>query len=204
MTSSPLFIIVAESTVILAPMSQFGCVVALALTTSGCSALSLRSSAAEKSRKAPPDAVRMTRRSAPGGTPCKHWKMAECSESAGVIFAPCFLSRGRMAGPPAMSVSLFARAMVRPSLIASTVGSSPAHPTTPVTTVSAPGAVATAVCPSGPATISGTAAPRARIRSRSSCSLEASARPTTLGRNSATCCARRSTLEPAASETTSK
>eukprot|EP00966_Prymnesium_polylepis_P000027 540-Prymnesium_polylepis.1 len=50
--------------------------------------------------------------------------MAECSESAGVIFALYFLSSGRMTGPPAMRVSLLARAIVRPSLIASIVGSS--------------------------------------------------------------------------------
>ena len=72
MTSSPLFIIVAESTVILAPMSQFGWVVAFLRTVSGSALLSASSSSAVKSRKAPPDAVRMTRRSESGGTPCRH------------------------------------------------------------------------------------------------------------------------------------
>lgn len=179
MTSSPLFIIVAESTVILAPMSQLGWVVAFLRTVSGSALLSASSSSAVKSRKAPPDAVRMTRRSEPGGTPCRHWKIAECSESAGVITAPCFLSSGRMTGPPEMSVSLLASAIVRPSLIASIVGSSPATPTTPVTTVSAPGATAAAIWPSGPVTISGAFTPAAFSRSRSSPSFSAAARPTT-------------------------
>ena len=44
---------------------------------------------------------------------------------------PCSLRRGSTAGPPAIRVSLFARAMVFFFLIASTVGSSPAHPTIP-------------------------------------------------------------------------
>ena len=64
-----------------------------------------------------------------------------------------------MTGPPAISVSLFASAIVRPSLIASIVGKRPATPTTPVT-VSAPGATAAAIWPSGPVTISGTARPQ--------------------------------------------
>jgi len=91
-----LFIIVALSTVIFAPMSQFGCVVAFLRTTSGSSLAIRRSVAASKSRNAPPLAVRMTLRIAPGGTPCRHWKMAECSESAGVMVAPYFSRRGMM------------------------------------------------------------------------------------------------------------
>lgn len=62
---------------------------------------------------------------------CRHWKIAECSESAGIMSTPCFLSRGSTAGPPAIRVSLLARAMVLLFLIASTVGSSPAQPTIP-------------------------------------------------------------------------
>lgn len=44
---------------------------------------------------------------------------------------PYSLRRGSTAGPPAMRVSLLARAMVFFFLIASTVGSSPAQPTMP-------------------------------------------------------------------------
>mmetsp|Transcript_1093 Transcript_1093/g.3085 ORF Transcript_1093/g.3085 Transcript_1093/m.3085 type:complete len:224 (-) Transcript_1093:89-760(-) len=185
-------------------MSQLGCVLAFLRTHSGSSAFLARSSSAVKSRKAPPEAVRMTRRRASGGTPWRHWKIAECSESAAVILAPYFSRSGRMMGPPAMSVSLLARAMVRPSLMASIVGSRPAQPTTPVTTVSAPSATATAVWPSGPVTISGAGTPNSERRLLSSPSFSAAARPTTDGLNSAICCARSSTLEPAEMETTWK
>ena len=130
--------------------------------------------------------------------------MAECSESAGVILAPCFVSSGRMTGPPAISVSLFASAIVRPSLIASIVGKRPATPTTPVTTVSAPGATAAAIWPSGPVTISGIGAPAALISSRSCASFSAAASPTTFGLNSIACCASSSTFAPAEIEMTSK
>lgn len=48
--------------------------------------------------------------------------MAECSESAGRIFTLCFRARGRTKGPPAMSVSLLAKAMSFPASMAATVG----------------------------------------------------------------------------------
>mmetsp|Transcript_10083 Transcript_10083/g.26131 ORF Transcript_10083/g.26131 Transcript_10083/m.26131 type:complete len:222 (-) Transcript_10083:109-774(-) len=185
-------------------MSQLGWVLAFLRMNSGSALFFSTSSSAVKSRKAPPDAVRITRRSALGGTPWRHWKMAECSESAAVIFAPYFSSSGRMIGPPLIRVSLLASAIVRPSLIASMVGSRPATPTTPVTTVSAPSAVATAVCPSGPVTSVGTSAPSSLRRARSSSALSAAASPTTDGRNSAICWASSSTFAPAESETTSK
>ena len=44
-----------------------------------------------------------------------HWKMAECSESAGRIFTPYFLASGTMWGPAEMSVSLLARQMFLPA-----------------------------------------------------------------------------------------
>lgn len=50
------------------------------------------------------------------------WKIAECSESAGKILTPYFLARGSTNGPPAIKVSLFARAMSFPASIAATVG----------------------------------------------------------------------------------
>mmetsp|Transcript_20478 Transcript_20478/g.50900 ORF Transcript_20478/g.50900 Transcript_20478/m.50900 type:complete len:314 (+) Transcript_20478:768-1709(+) len=155
MTSNPLFIIVALSRVILAPMSQLGWVVALACTARGSSWHILKSSSLDKSRKAPPEAVRMTRRKPPSGTPCRHWKMALCSLSAGSMLMPCSLTRGLMTGPPLMSVSLFARAMSFFNLIASMVGWSPAAPTIPVTTVSAESIVEHARIPSSPCMIVG-------------------------------------------------
>ena len=50
------------------------------------------------------------------------WNMAECSESAGRILTLCLLARGSTKGPPAINVSLFARAMSFPASIAATVG----------------------------------------------------------------------------------
>jgi len=50
--------------------------------------------------------------------------MAECSESAGRIFTLCLLASGSTKGPPAINVSLFARAMSFPASIAATVGCS--------------------------------------------------------------------------------
>lgn len=54
--------------------------------------------------------------------------LTECSESAGKMWTPCFLASGSTWGPPAMRVSLLARQMSLPALIAATVGCSPAHP----------------------------------------------------------------------------
>lgn len=54
--------------------------------------------------------------------------MAECSESAGRILILCFFARGRTYGPPAINVSLFARAISFPASIAATVGCSPQNP----------------------------------------------------------------------------
>lgn len=50
------------------------------------------------------------------------WNTAECSESAGRIFTLCLWARGRTKGPPAIRVSLLAKAMSFPASIAATVG----------------------------------------------------------------------------------
>mmetsp|Transcript_3793 Transcript_3793/g.11254 ORF Transcript_3793/g.11254 Transcript_3793/m.11254 type:complete len:255 (+) Transcript_3793:627-1391(+) len=189
-------------------MSQLGCVVALARTQSASFwHLSINSSAV-RSRKAPPEAVRMTLRMPPGGTPWSAWKMAECSESAGVIATPCFSRSGRIAGPPAIRVSLLASAMSLPASMAATVGARPAVPTTPVTTTPASAHVEQAVAASGPATSSTEAAstPAALSASFSGSSLLASEMPTTrtVWRNSATCAASSAKLAPAQSATTEK
>ena len=52
--------------------------------------------------------------------------LAECSESAGSSFTPCFFAKGRTTGPPAIKVSLLARAMSLPASIAAMVGNNPA------------------------------------------------------------------------------
>ena len=56
MTSSPLFIIEAESMVIFWPMLQFGCF-------SACASVACSMSAAAQVRNGPPEAVMMTRTS---------------------------------------------------------------------------------------------------------------------------------------------
>jgi hypothetical protein len=55
MSSSPLFIKVAESIVIFAPMDQLGCL-------SACSTVAVFTASAGAARNGPPEAVRITRR----------------------------------------------------------------------------------------------------------------------------------------------
>mmetsp|Transcript_2138 Transcript_2138/g.4924 ORF Transcript_2138/g.4924 Transcript_2138/m.4924 type:complete len:278 (-) Transcript_2138:96-929(-) len=189
---------VALSTVIFAPMSQFGWVVAFLRMNSGSSLHRRRSSSAERSRNAPPLAVRMMRLRPPGGTPWRDWKIAECSESAGVILTPNSLSSGRITGPPLMRVSLFASAMSFPALIASTVGRRPAQPTMPVTTTSASPYLATSAMPDSPNTNSGIFPLYPDIASFSSFSVSSFFTETILGLNFLICSERRPTLVPAA------
>mmetsp|Transcript_10264 Transcript_10264/g.15456 ORF Transcript_10264/g.15456 Transcript_10264/m.15456 type:complete len:204 (-) Transcript_10264:288-899(-) len=191
---------VAESTVILAPMSQLGCVKA-SFTVALCI------SSTFQSLKAPPEAVRMILLRAPGGKPCRLWKMAECSESAGIMSALYSSSRGKITGPPAMRVSLFARAMVFPFLMASMVGRRPAQPTIPVTTVSAELALATAQFPSWPLRISGYSlsfTPMAESLDLRSLISSSVATETTSGLNCLICLAKSSVFAPAASPATLK
>ncbi len=93
MTSRPLFIMVAESTEILRPITQFGC----AQASSGVTA-DRRSSGAV--RNGPPDAVSRMRRTAvvearprlPASCG-RHWNTALCSLSIGSSVAPRFAHR---------------------------------------------------------------------------------------------------------------
>ncbi len=205
LASNPLFIMVALSRVILAPMSQLGWVVALACTARGSSWHILKSSSLEKSRKAPPEAVRITRRKPPWGTPCRHWKMALCSLSAGSMLMPYSLTRGLMTGPPLMRVSLFARAMSFFNLMASMVGSSPAAPTIPVTTVSAESIVEQAKIPSSPCMMVGMLAIPASSRFDLSSAAAASvAIETTFGVYFKTCSVMSFELVPAERASTTK
>eukprot|EP00601_Ochromonadales_sp_CCMP2298_P003328 CAMPEP_0173186320 /NCGR_PEP_ID=MMETSP1141-20130122/10071_1 /TAXON_ID=483371 /ORGANISM="non described non described, Strain CCMP2298" /LENGTH=164 /DNA_ID=CAMNT_0014109999 /DNA_START=812 /DNA_END=1306 /DNA_ORIENTATION=+ len=91
--------------------------------------------------------------------------------------------------------------MSLPALIAATVGSRPAQPTMPVTTVHASVCVATARMPSSPAANSGKfpgSIPMSRSFALSSSNLFESWMDTSLGLNSTICCARRSRFDPAA------
>ncbi len=93
----------------------------------------------------------MSRRTSPRSRhPCRHWKMAECSESTGTISAPFSFARAITSSPAHTKVSLLARAMRLPQSMAARVGFSPATPTMAVTTVSALGRAAASSSPSGP------------------------------------------------------
>jgi hypothetical protein len=75
---------VAESTEILRPMTQFG-------WAQACSGVTSRSVAGSRVRNGPPEAVRMilsTRSSQVAGSSGRDWKMAECSLSMGSSVAP--------------------------------------------------------------------------------------------------------------------
>ena len=76
MISSPLFMSVAESIVILAPIFQVGCF-------SASSTVIAPNLSAGHSRNGPPDAVRRMRWTSPRLWPTRHWKTALCSESTG-------------------------------------------------------------------------------------------------------------------------
>ena len=142
--SKPLFIIVALSIVILAPISQLGCFRARAAVTFANSSMGVV-------RKGPPEAVRRILSMALPSSPTKHWKIALCSLSTGRIGARCFTASSVMNSPATTSVSLLASAMVFPASMAATVGRSPAKPTMAVTTTSTSGRLAASPMASAPA-----------------------------------------------------
>ena len=145
MTSSPLFIRLAESTVILAPMDQLGLCKASSLVTRCNSSVVLP-------KKGPPEQVRIRRFTSPRSRlPCSDWNRAECSESTGRISAPKSWASSITSSPPHTKVSLLARAMRLPSRMAAMVGRRPTIPTTAVSTVSALGRAAASIRPSIPA-----------------------------------------------------
>ena len=113
---------VAESTEILAPMLQFGCATA-------CSGVISAISASDFWRNGPPDAVRMIFSTASELFCSRHWKIALCSESTGTMMALQRVTSRITTAPAQTSVSLLARPMTAPRLIAARVGSRPAAPT---------------------------------------------------------------------------
>ena len=118
-TSKPLFIMLAESMVIFAPMSQLGCFSASAAVTCAiCSRVNRR--------KGPPLAVSRIFSISLWLSPANDWKIAECSLSTGKMGTRCSCARRQMISPATTSVSLFASAMVLPAFIASIVGRKPA------------------------------------------------------------------------------
>ena len=104
-------------------------------------------------KNGPPDAVKsILFTSRLSLQPWSDWNIALCSLSTGSIATPFSFAKSITIWPPVTSVSLFARAIFFFAFIASIVGSSPEIPTTAVTTVSSPSAVAVSIRPSFPCT----------------------------------------------------
>ena len=197
MTSRPLFISVAESTVILRPMRQVGWARASAGRTS-----SRRS--AGHSRNGPPEAVSTSRRTSADGRPWRHWWMALCSLSTGSTATPRRRAAA-MTSPPAMTrTSLLARAIVFRASMAASTASSAVVPVVAHSTRSTAGWVATASSPSAPlAECSTPARTDAGTAARTAARPSSAATENTRGRWRSTCSASRDVLAPAARPTTS-
>ncbi len=127
--SNPLFIIVAESMVIFAPIVHCGCLRASFRVANAIFSLG-------QVLNGPPEAVRCIFTGLLSVAPSKHWNMAECSESTGRIGALYCFASSVTTLPPATNVSLFASAIILPALIADTVGLKPLKPTSAVSTIS--------------------------------------------------------------------
>ncbi len=101
-TSRPLFIRVAESMVIFAPMFHVGCFSASLTVT-------FSRSVRTRPRNGPPDAVRTELAMVAGSSPVKHICVDACSESTGTRRPPAASLRATR-GPPATHDSLLASA----------------------------------------------------------------------------------------------
>ena len=196
MTSSPLFINVAESMVILGPIDHVG-------WRNASSGVTAPRSAAGRSRNGPPDAVSMYRRTSrpvrdhrrTGESRCARCRQGESPRRGAA--PPATIRR-----PAITSTSLLASATVFPASMAASVAPSAAVPADAHSTRSTRGSVATATRASSPHpdTVAPVSAPDARRRPSASSSASA----TTAGRTRAICSAKRSTLRPAARPTTSR
>ena len=192
--SNPLFIIVAESIVIFAPIFHCGCFRASFLVASAILALS-------QVRNGPPDAVRWMRVKLFSPAPRRHWNMAECSESTGIIGALYLRARSITTLPPATRVSLLARAITFPAFIAAIVGLRPLNPTNAVRTMSMSSAPTRLQTESIPAKTLMSFGWRASATFRYLSSLQITA---AFGLNSRACSMRRSSLLLAVRSSTSK
>src|SRR5579884_587830 len=175
MTSRPLFIMPAESTVFLIPMRHVGCASAASRLASSISAAVLR-------QNGPPDAVSTMKRTRRASSPAKHWKIAECSESTGSSFDPLRFAAATSSSPAATMSSLFATATSMPRSTAAKTASKATNPSVAAKTTSGSLSTATRNSPRAP-----------------SCALE------TIRTSKRAACSRSlSTCFPAASATTSK
>src|SRR3954452_16342730 len=119
MTSRPLFIMVAESMEILAPMLQFGC-------ASACAGVARAICSRDQFRNGPPEAVRIRRAICWALDGEKTWKIAECSESTGITAPPASFAVLSRIGPAQIKLSLLASATTAPARAAASVGARPA------------------------------------------------------------------------------
>src|SRR5260370_6766529 len=115
MTSSPLFIRVAESTVIFGPIDQRG-------WFSACSTVTWSRSRSGCAQNGPPLAVITRRRTFLRSSPHRHCQMALCSESTGLM--PLGPAARITSSPAITSTSLVARAISLPAWRAARVGGS--------------------------------------------------------------------------------
>ena len=173
--------------VIFLPMLQFGCFNASSNFTCFKNSLLLP-------RNGPPDAVNRIFSMESCVFPCNDWKIAECSLSTGRIDTPFSFASGIMICPAVTRVSLFARAISFPALIAATVGRIPIIPTIAVTNISDVLYSAISISPSMPDTTRISISFRRSFNSSASFS---SHRPTISGRNSLACFSNKSMFLPA-------
>ncbi len=146
MISKPLFIKVALSTVILAPICQFGWRKASATVTVFSSSLVF-------SNNEPPLAVRISFSISDEFLPISICAMAECSLSIGIIRALFSSANFIMISPAITKVSLLASKTFRPFFKAWAVGKHPTEPTKALmTTGFGAGYLATSKSPSIPLT----------------------------------------------------
>src|SRR5579883_2492025 len=148
-SSSPLFMRVAESTEIFRPITQLG----WAQAASGVAAAI---ASAPQSRNGPPEAVSRIRRTPFGVSPVRepagrHWNMALCSLSIGSSVAPLERAACINSGPDMTSDSLLASNRRLPARAAASVERKPAAPTIAAMTHSASGSVAISVSAPAPA-----------------------------------------------------
>src|SRR5690606_31155379 len=132
------------STVIFAPMSQFGCL-------SACAGLAARNCSRLHSRNGPPLAVSVIERTSSTRPAWRHWKIALCSLSVGSSVAPWRSTAAIITSPAETSASLLASATTPPCSIAAMVGAKPAQPTIAETVTSAPRAAASTSAAAPPA-----------------------------------------------------
>ena len=173
-------------------MLQFGCFRA----SSTC--IFLRSSDFLP-RNGPPEAVSKILLILLFPAPCNDWKIALCSLSTGRIGTLYSFASGIIICPAVTSVSLFAKAIFFPALIAAIVGLIPSIPTIAVTKISLSGITDTSRSPSMLDTIF---MPRSFVFVRSSDAFFSSHTLTSDGLNSLICASNKLILLPAAIATT--